>query len=319
MAELLVLCAITEEMRKRLEDAFAFVELNRLEDRDGWLSAHGAEVRFILTDGALGVPAEIFAKLPNAQIISSYGVGYDGVDVASATARGVPVCHTPGVLNAEVATTALMLYLACWRDLEAGMAHAKGGAWERDGAPPLSRTADGRTIGILGLGRIGKAVAAKLAPFEPRILYYGRSRQDVPYTYYDDLIAMAHACDTLINVAPGGDGTRHLINRDVIEAIGPEGYLINVGRGSTVDEAALIEAVESGALGGAGLDVFANEPHIPAALRACKRAILLPHVGSATVETRRAMGNLAIDNLIAFKEGRPLLSPVPESLALLSV
>ena len=315
MSELLVLCALTDHMRNRLDAAF---EATLLADvaQDKWLDQHGAKVRFILTDGHLGVPSDIFAKLPNVEIISSNGVGYDGVDTDAATARGVPVCHTPNVLNQEVATTTLMLYLACWRDLESQMTHARAGKWESEGGLPLARSADGRTIGILGLGRIGKAIAAKLAPFDPTILYYGRNKQDVPYIYYDDLQAMARDCDTLICVAPGGAATQRLIDRSVIDAIGPEGVLVNVGRGSTVDEPALIAALQDGRLGSAGLDVFETEPHIPAALRALPNVVLLPHIGSATVETRRAMGDLAIDNLIAWKDRKPLISPVPESAGL---
>lgn len=315
MTELLVLCPITDHMRARLAEAFDFVELRCVAD--DWLAQNGNGVRFILTDGHRGVTGEVLAQLPNAEIISSNGVGYDGVDTGAATARGIPVCYTPNVLNEEVATTTLMLYLACWRNLEAEMANARSGTWAVEGALPLPRTADRRIIGILGLGRIGRAIARKLAPFEPTILYCGRSQQDVPFTYFDDVEEMAKACDTLISVVPGGAATHHLINASVMEAIGPEGFLINVGRGSVVDEVALIRALQNGRLGGAGLDVFADEPRIPDVLRAMPNVVLTPHIGSATVETRRAMGDLAIDNLIAWKQGQPLLSPVPESAGLL--
>ncbi|SFR33017.1 Lactate dehydrogenase [Yoonia tamlensis] len=317
MSELLILSTITPHMRARIDAAFTATMLADV-DRASWLAEHGAAVRFILTDGHLGVPADIFAQLPNAEIISSNGVGYDGVDTAAATARGVPVCHTPNVLNQEVATSALLLYLAAMRNFEAEMANARSGRWESAGNLPLARSADKRTIGIVGLGRIGKAIAAKLAPFDPAIVYYGRSRQDVPFAYYDDLVAMARDCEALICVAPGGAATHHLINRAVIDALGPDGVLVNVGRGSVVDEAALIAALQDGRLGAAALDVFEAEPHIPEALRALPNVILTPHIGSATVETRRAMGDLAIDNLIAWKNGEKLITPVPESAGLLS-
>ncbi|MDO6589409.1 2-hydroxyacid dehydrogenase [Loktanella sp. D2R18] len=316
MSELLILSTITDHMRSRIEAAFDATVLADV-DQDAWLAQYGADVRFILTGGHLGVPADIFARLPNAEIISSNGVGYDGVDTDAATARGVPVCHTPNVLNQEVATTALMLYIAALRNFEAEIANARSGNWEKSGNLPLARSADQRKIGILGLGRIGKAIAAKLAPFDPTIVYYGRSQQDVPFPYYDDLVAMARDCDALICVAPGGAATHHLIDRAVMDALGPEGVLINVGRGSVVDEAALIAALQEGRLGTAALDVFDAEPHIPAALRALPNVILTPHIGSATVETRHAMGDLAIDNLIAWKNGQPLISPVPESAGLL--
>lgn len=316
MAELLIFCSVTEHMRRRLEAAFACAYWADVEG-SAWLETHGAAVRFVLTDGPTGVPNAVLAQLPNAEVISNLGVGYDGVDTDAATARGIPVSHTPGVLDQEVATTAVMLYLACWRNFEAEMAQARSGRWESEGLLPLPHTADNRTIGILGLGRIGKAIAAKLAPWSPTILYYGRNKQDVPHTYYDNLVEMAQACDTLINISPGGAATHHLINRDVMDAIGPDGVLINVGRGSTVDEAALIEALEDGRLGKAGLDVFQNEPYIPERLRALSNTVLLPHVASASVETRQAMADLAVDNLIAWKDRRRLLSPVPESAGLL--
>ena len=316
MTNLLVVCPITQHMRQRLSDAFDFQEVSALDDPEAWLAAHGGEITYLLTDGHLGVSADTLAFLPNLRIISSYGVGYDGVDVSAASARGIPVCHTPGVLNEEVATTALLLYLACWRDFERQTAQARSGRWASDGALPLARTADGRKVGILGLGRIGKAIARKLEVFGAEISYHGRKPQDVPYVYEPDLTQMAKASDTLICIAPGDASTRHLINREVLEAIGPEGYLINVGRGSTVDEDALADAIEDGRLGGAGLDVFENEPHIPERLRTAPNVILTPHIGSATEETRRAMGDLAIDNLLASKDGRPLLTPVPESQSL---
>ena len=316
MSELLIVSGVTPRMAERLEAEFDATYLSRV-DADSWLQDKGAHVRFVLTDGPTGVPDDVLARLPNAEIISNHGVGYDGVNTDAATARGIPVCHTPNVLNQEVATTAVMLYLASWRNFEAEMAQARSGRWATDGNLPLPPTADNRRIGILGLGRIGKVIAAKLTPWASEIVYYGRSKQDVAYRYFDDLTAMARECDALVNIAPGGAGTRHLIDRDVMEALGPDGRLINVGRGSTVDEAALIDVLASGALGGAGLDVYENEPHIPDALRALPNVVLLPHVASASVETRRAMGDLAVDNLIAWKTGQPLISPVPESASLL--
>lgn len=317
MPDLLIICRTTAAMRTRLDAAFDTADLSSIDATEQWLQQNGAGIRYVLTDGHLGVPADLLKGLPNLSLISSYGVGYDGIDTGAATARGIPVCHTPNVLNEEVATTALMLYLACWRNLEAEITNARSGHWATTGALPLARSADNRTIGILGLGRIGKALARKLLPFNPELHYCGRRKQDVPYRYHASLVEMARACDTVISLVPGGADTHHLINREVIEAIGPEGFLINVGRGSVVDETALTQALQTGRIGGAGLDVFEDEPHIPDALRALPNVVLTPHIGSATVETRAAMGNLAIDNLIAHKEGRPLISPIPESASLL--
>ncbi len=316
MTELLVVSNVTQRMAGRLAEAFDVTYLADIE-AEAWLKDSADAVRYLLTDGPTGVPDDLLARLPKVEVISNLGVGYDGVNTDVATARGIPVTHTPGVLNEEVATTAVMLYLACWRNFEAEMAQARSGRWATEGNLPLPPTADGRRIGILGLGRIGKAIVAKLAPWASEICYFGRNRQDVDYRYFADLRQMAAHCDCVINIAPGGDGTHHLVDRAVMDAIGPDGRLINVGRGSTVDEAALFEALSEGTLGGAGLDVFENEPYIPETLRQMSNVVLLPHVASASIETRQAMGDLAVDNLTAWKEGRPLLSPVPESAELL--
>ncbi|MEM6760270.1 MAG: 2-hydroxyacid dehydrogenase [Pseudomonadota bacterium] len=316
MPDTLIICPTTDRMDARLRDGFDPIFLRDLDDPVAWLAAHGAGIHYVLTDGHLGVPADILVALPALALISSYGVGYDAIDTGAATERGIPVTHTPGVLDAEVATSALLLCLTCWRGFEGAMEHARSGRWT-NGSYRLTRSADNRRVGILGLGRIGKAFVRKLAPFDADILYHGRSKQDVPHRYYTALTDMARDCDTLVSFAPGGAATHHLINAEVMAALGPDGTLINVGRGSVVDEGALITALQTGTLGAAGLDVFEHEPHIPDALRALPNAVLSPHVGSATVETRRAMGDLAIDNLVAARDGAPLLTPVPESAALL--
>lgn len=312
MAELLIICAVTPTMEARLSQAFTLHYLRDIEDRAGWLAENGARVDYVLTDGHLGVPKDIFDALENLKAISSYGVGYDGIDTAAAVGRNIPVSHTPGVLNEEVATTALLLMLACYREILPNAELARSGRWAHGGNLPLSRSADNRTVAILGLGRIGKAIARKLAPFNPRILYTGRSKQDVPFEFVGDLMSMARQADVLISIVPGGEATRHLISADVMAALGPEGILVNVGRGSTVDEPALIEALRDGRLGAAGLDVFEDEPNIPEALRALPNVVLLPHVGSGTVETRAAMGDLSVKNLLQHDADGRMLTPVPE-------
>lgn len=316
MPDLLVICPTTAEMQDRLSAHFDPLYPNVPGQAPPGLADTGATIRYVLTDGHYGIPKGILDMLPNLRAVSCYGVGYDGVDTQATNARGIPVSHTPGVLDEEVATTALMLFIAMWRNLEAEMAQARSGAWQEQGNLPLSRSCDGQTIGIFGLGRIGKALAGKLAPFNATILYHGRSRQDVAYEYCADLAEMARRSDTLISIAPGGATTRHMIDAKVLSALGPDGGLVNVGRGSVVDEAALIDALQAGTLGRAALDVFEDEPHIPRALREMGNVVLTPHIGSATVETRRAMGNLAIDNLVSHKEGRGLMTPVPESAGL---
>ena len=312
MAELLQISGMTEEMRARLDAVFDITDLREQSDTEAFLEAEGGRFTHVLTDGHLGVKPPVMDRLPNLKMISCYGVGYDNIDAAEAHRRGIMVTHTPNVLNAEVANTALLLILACYRELLRDDAWVRSGDWEAKGNAPLTRSADNQTVGILGLGRIGQEIAERLAPFNPTVLYHTRSRKDVPYEYVGDLTEMARRSDILICITPGGPATQHLVNRAVLDALGPEGTLINVARGSVVDEAALIEALEEGRLGWAGLDVFEDEPRVPARLRALKNTVLLPHVGSATVETRRAMGMLTVDNLIQHLEDGTVKTPVPE-------
>lgn len=312
-----MIAPLNDDMRAALDGVFAVHHVEDMDDPVAWLASNGAGIKYALTDGHYGIDPAYLAGLPDLRVVSSNGVGYDAIDTDAAVAAGVIVTHTPGVLNAEVATSALMLLIACYRDLPANMTLAHSGAWATDGNLPLSRSVDNRTIGILGLGRIGMAIADKLAPFNPTIIYHTRTQKDVPYRYYDNLEDMAADCDALISVAPGGTSTQHLINARVMNALGPDGVLVNVGRGSVVDETALIEALNTGRLGWAGLDVFEDEPHIPAALRDHPRVVATPHIGSATVETRAAMAKLAIDNLLQHRRDGTVLTPVPEVASLL--
>ncbi|MDJ0825692.1 MAG: 2-hydroxyacid dehydrogenase [Rhodobacter sp.] len=308
--QMLMIGAATERMLGQLAEVFAVHRLP--EDREGFLAQHGTDIEYLLVNGHGGVPGDLMARMPKLRIISNYGVGYDSVDVATAVRHGVVVTHTPDVLNDEVANTAVLLVLATARNFLHDNAYLKAGRWPEEGEAPLSRSIRGLTAGILGLGRIGKATAEKLQAFGVTVTYHGRSEQDVPYRYYPDLVAMARDADILICIAPGGPATRHLIDRAVLDALGPDGTLINVGRGSVVDEAALIAALQEGRLGKAGLDVFEHEPHVPAELMAMETVTLLPHVGSATVETRQAMGDLAVENLTAFHATGRAVTPVPE-------
>ena len=307
-----VICGLTDHMRDRLSPVFGPVLLAELDDADAWLAENGSQVRQVLTDGHHGVPARIMEALPKLDMISCYGVGYDNIDTGACVERGIVATHTPNVLNAEVATTAILLLLACYRELLRDEAWARSGDWEQHGNAPLTRSVDGQVIGILGMGRIGQEIARKLEPWSPLILYHTRSPKDVPFEHVPDLVEMARRADALIVIVPGGEATRHVVNRDVLEALGPSGTLVNVARGTVVDEAALVEALGSGKLGWAGLDVFEQEPKIPEALKAMPNVVLLPHVGSATVETRRAMGDLAVDNLLSFHKDGSVLTPVPE-------
>ncbi len=309
---MLLVGSATERMLGQLGAVFEVLDLPE-DNRDKFLAERGGDIGYVLSSGHGGVPAELIAALPSLRVISNFGVGYDAVDVAEAVARGVMVTHTPDVLNDEVANTAVMLLLATARNLLADNAWLTSGRWREQGNAPLSRSVRGSTVGILGLGRIGLATAEKLAVFGVDIVYHTRTRRDeVPYRHYDDLTDMARGCDVLISIVPGGAGTEGIINRAVIEALGPEGILINIGRGSAVDEPELIAALSDGRLGKAGLDVFADEPNVPAELMALENATLLPHVGSATVETRAAMGDLAVENLTRFQATGKPVTPVAE-------
>ncbi len=303
MPDLLQIGGITERMRSRLSEAF---DIHQLDSFDAESITH------IVTNGHDGVAPDLLASLPNLKMISVYGVGYDAVDAGAAAQRGVVVTHTPDVLNNEVATTAVLLMLSCYRELLRDDAYVRSGQWEAEGNAPLTRSADNQKVGILGLGRIGQAIADKLKPWAPEISYHSRNAKDVPFRYFDNLQEMARHVDVLICITPGGPSTNKMVNADVLNALGSNGTLINVSRGSVVDEEALIEALQNGSLGWAGLDVFQKEPHVPKALRELSNVVLLPHAGSATTETRAAMGDLTVDNLLRHIHDGSVITAVPE-------
>jgi lactate dehydrogenase-like 2-hydroxyacid dehydrogenase len=297
------------------EDLGAAFALHRLpkDGRDAFLAAVGPPIRAIATAGGAPVNGELLAKLPKLEIVANFGVGYDSVDAKAAAARGVIVTNTPDVLTDEVADLAVGLLLATVRELPRADNFLRAGKWlERPF--PFSATVRDRTFGILGLGRIGQAIARRLEPFGRPIVYHSRNPvPGVPWRHYPDLIAMARDVDVLIVIAPGGPATKYIVNRAVLEALGPKGILINVARGSLVDEPALIEALRNKTILAAGLDVFADEPRVPQALIEMDNVVLLPHVGSATHLTRRAMGQLMIDNLKSWVAGKGPLTPVAET------
>jgi len=262
--------------------------------------------------GKNGIDAATMDAMPDLKMISLAVVGYDQVDLDHARARGIRVTNTPDVLTDDVADLAMGLMLAVARRLPAQDLYVRQGRWPIEGDPPLARRASGRRIGVLGLGRIGQAIAARARPFASEIGYFSRAprAEGADYHYFDSPRALAAWSNVMIVVVAGGAGTAGLVDRDVIEALGPEGTLINVARGSVVDEDALVAALVDGRLGAAGLDVFADEPLVPEALMRLDNVVLLPHQGSATWETRKAMGDLALANLAAFFEGRPLFTPI---------
>ncbi len=257
--------------------------------------------------------AALMDQLPHLEIIANFGVGYDSIDANAAAARKIIVTNTPDVLTEEVADLALGLLLCTVRELPQADRHLRAGKWLSAGYP-LTTSLRTRKVGIVGLGRIGKSVARRLAAFDVPIAYHGRTRQeDVAYRYYPSLLKMAEDVDTLVSVAPGGASTHHIINVDVLKALGPDGILINVGRGSVVDEQALVEALRNKVIRSAGLDVFEDEPRVPAELMAMDHVVLLPHVGSGTHHTREGMGQLQVDNLVNWFAGKGPVSPVAET------
>lgn len=261
------------------------------------------------------VDAGLIDALPNLQIIGNFGVGYDAVDAKHAATRNVMVTNTPDVLTDEVADTTIGLLIDTVRELSKSQAFLRAGNWVKEGRYPLSKLSlRGRKVGIFGLGRIGKAVARRIEAFGLPIAYHNRRQaSDVRYDYYPSLKELAKAVDTLILVAPGGAETARAVNADVLEALGADGVLINVGRGSLVDEDALVAALNNGTIAAAGLDVFANEPHVSQGLLDAPNTVLLPHIASASQKTRQAMADLVIDNLIAWFDTGSALTPVPET------
>jgi len=312
MPDLLTIGDVTRPMLARLKEHFSVHAREDIADLAQWGREIGPGVTQLLTNGHYGVPADIVDHLPNLKMISCYGVGYDNIDTDMCRDRGIMVTHTPDVLNAEVATTAVLLLLACYREVLRDEAWVRKGKWAKHGNAPLTRSLDNQTIGILGMGRIGQEIARKLAPWSPTILYHTRSPKDVPYTHVPDLVEMAARADAVVVITPGGAATRYLVNADVLKALGPGGTLVNVSRGTVVDEAALVAALQDGTLGWAGLDVFEHEPKVPKALTQLSNTVLLPHVGSATVETRAAMGDLTVDNLIDWLHAGTVRTPIPE-------
>ena len=262
------------------------------------------------------VNAGLIDALPNLEIIGNFGVGYDAVDAKHAATKSVMVTNTPDVLTDEVADTTIGLLIDTVRELSKSQAFLRSGEWVKQGRYPLSKLSlRGRKVGIFGLGRIGKAVAHRIEAFGLPISYHNRRKaDDVSYTYYPSLLELAKAVDTLILVAPGGAETEKAVNAEVLSALGSEGVLINIGRGSVVDEAALAEALKNGTIAAAGLDVFANEPNVPQALLDAPNTVLLPHIGSASEQTRQGMADLVIDNLISWFDKGEALTPVPETV-----
>lgn len=307
--------AIFAPTRAALEAEFSVHALSEARAPEVLLAEVGPTIRAIARGNHKVIDRGLMARLPRLEIVAVFGAGYDGVDLAYARERGIVVTHTPGVLDEEVADYAIGLMIMTIRELPAAMRYLRDGSWKSRGPfPQVANSLRDRTVGIVGMGRIGTAIARRLDAMKVPVVYHGRrQREGVPYRYYTDLASMAADVDTLVVAVPGGAATQGLIGSGVLRALGSRGMVFNIGRGSSIDEKALIEALESRAIAGAGLDVYANEPNVDPAFLAIDNVVLLPHAGSASVHTHTAMGQLLVDNLRSwFEHGRPL-TPVPET------
>ena len=295
-----------------LDAAFGTHRHFEAADKAAFLTRVGPEVRGIVTRGDVGVSAAVIAACPQLEIIAVSGVGYDGVDLAACRARGIRLTNTPDVLNGECADLAVGMMIVLARGMVGAEAWARSGDWAAKGPYPLQRRVWGQRAGILGLGRIGMEVGLRLAGFGMKISYLARGPKATPpdWRFVADPVELARAADFLFVTAIANAATRHIVSRQVIAALGPRGMVINISRAANVDEAALLEALETGQLGSAALDVFEGEPALNPRFLALPNVLLQPHVGSATFETRRAMGKLMLDNLVAHFAGRPLLTEV---------
>jgi hydroxypyruvate reductase len=293
-----------------LQSEFTAHLLSEASDRNAFLKQHAPAVRGLATFGPMPVDGKLMDALPKLEIISNFGVGVDAINLEDARQRKIIVTNTPDVLNDCVADTALALVMNTVRRFPQSEAYLRAGHWASRGPYPLTTSLGGKTLGILGLGRIGEAIAKRAIACGMKIRYHNRNKKDVPYPYDPDPVTLAKNSDVLVVVTPGGPETNRLVSSKVLDALGPEGYLVNIARGSVVDEPVLLRYLREKKIAGAGLDVFVDEPRVPPEFFTLENAVLFPHVASATVETRKAMGDLQIENLRRHFAGKPVVSRV---------
>jgi lactate dehydrogenase-like 2-hydroxyacid dehydrogenase len=304
MIDILQLVPLRPEVQKELEARY------RIHSKADFEKVAGI-VRACVTNGHSGPPPDMIDRMPKLEIIGSASVGYDGIPVEYARSKGIPVTNTPDVLNDDVADLAIALMIMTARKLVVADRYVRSGEWPKKGEFPLASRASGKRVGILGMGRIGKEIGKRAEAMNNSIAYHSRRPvTDVSWQHYPSLVELAKNSDFLIVIIPATPQTAKIVNKDVMEALGPDGILVNVARGAVVDEDALVAALQSGKLGGAGLDVFAEEPKVPEALFGMENVVLAPHVGSGTYETRRAMSQLVLDNLDNHFAGKPLLTEI---------
>jgi len=306
-AEVVVTSRIPPFLMSALQDHYVVHEREHIREPQVF-----GRVRALVGGGEGKIDAGYMALFPALELIAVCGVGYDGIDVAAAKKRGIMVTHTPNVLNDDVADLALGLLLSVARKIPAADRFTRNADW-LDGPFQLTRKLSGAKLGMVGMGRIGQAIAKRALAFDMDIAYFARhARPELPYDFVPDLIALAAQSDYLLVITPGGAATKNLINAPVLAALGPQGFLVNVARGSVVDQAVLIEALKKKMIAGAALDVYVDEPNVPTDLRKLDNVVLTPHMASGTVETRKAMSALTMDNLNAHMAGLPVKTPVPE-------
>ena len=309
--ELLIVAPMMPFVMQALEQGYRTHHLWEQPDTAAYLKSHGAAIRGVATNGGVGLKAEDMAALPALEMVAIYGVGLDAINLHEAARRGIKVSSTPDVLTNDVADQGLALLLAVARRIVYGDQYVRSGQWAKSGEMALTTRLGGKRAGIVGLGRVGQALARRLSALDMDIAYTDRAKLDKqPYPFFPDLLGLAREVDVLIVAAAAGDSTRKLVNAEVLSALGKSGILINISRGSIVDEDALVAALQGGQLGGAGLDVFAHEPKVPSALLEMDNVVLAPHAASGTRESRREMGELVLANLTAFFAGEPLPTPV---------
>lgn len=313
-AEIMVLTPLREDVMGQLDAGFTLLRADQagedIAPREAFIAEHGAHCRALLANGTLPLTTHMLDAMPKLEFVSCSTAGFDALPVAELAARGIALSNTSPALRDDVADMAILLMLAGARSFVAGDAYVRSGDWAQKGMFPLQRSVAGKRLGIVGLGSLGLAVGERAQAFNMQISYWNRRPKDVDWRHEPDLTQLAQDCDVLIVTVAGGPETAGLISAGVMAALGPDGLLVNIARGSVIDEPAMIAALESGALGAAALDVYASEPDPDPRLTALPNVQLSPHRASGTEEARRAMAQLAVDNLLAFMDGKPLLSPV---------
>lgn len=305
--EVLLMCPLFAPTQKRLEETYKVHPLWSAPDQDALIKQLASTCRVVVTSGGRGIDGATLARLPKVKLVSCFGVGVDAIDLDYCASHGITVTNTPDVLTDDVADLAVALMLASLRKVAEADRFVRAGKWLK-GSLPLATSVAGRKVGIIGMGRIGQAIADRCRAFKTEIGHHGPRRKDVDGPYFADLVEMATWADVLIAACPGGEATRGLVSAKVLEALGPNGHFVNISRGSVVDESAMVQLLTEGKLGGAGLDVFVDEPKVPAELMTLETVVLQPHQGSGTSQTRQAMGDLTVGNVDAFFGDKALLT-----------